>query len=78
MKTAVCTGNMGFVGTHLTKELEKQGKKVVGFDRKLGHELLDYEYLRNFLDIVRPSEIYHLPAQAYVPESIESPRRTFE
>ena len=78
MTNVVVTGGLGFVGQHLITALEKRGDKVFCFDRKLNHELLDYENIRNFLDIARPAEIYHLAAQAYVPESIDSPIRAFE
>jgi GDP-4-dehydro-6-deoxy-D-mannose reductase len=34
--------------------------------------------VRNALDVERPDAIFHLAAQAYVPESFANPKRTFE
>lgn len=43
-----------------------------------GQDLRDYEQLRNYIDKIRPDYIYHLAAQAFVPESFTSPQRAFE
>lgn len=75
---ALVTGSEGFVGQHLVKELESQGHQVVGFNLRDGYNILNYETVRNTLDIHRPDAIFHLAAQAYVPESFANPRRTFE
>lgn len=71
------TGSKGFVGRHLVKLLEEQGNEVHGFNLRDGQNLLNYESVRNTLDIIRPDRIYHLAAQAYVPESFSNPSRTF-
>src|SRR3990167_9901946 len=60
---------------HLSHALESDH---VAFDHQNGHDLLNYEQLRNFLDIERPTHIFHLAAQAYVPESFLNPKRAFE
>lgn len=75
---ALITGSTGFVGQHLVQELTKQGWEVYGFNLRDGQDLLNYETVRNFLDINRPDVIFHLAAQAYVPESFANPVRTFE
>lgn len=78
MRKALVTGGSGFVGNFLVDELEKQGWEVNTFDRSFGDNILDYEMVRNELDLYRPDAIFHLAAQAYVPESFVNPRRTFE
>lgn len=72
------TGSAGFVGGHLKNLLESQGHEVYGFNLRDGQNLLNYETVRNTLDVVRPDRIYHLAAQAYVPESFTNPMRTFQ
>jgi len=74
MNKALVTGAHGFVGRHLTKWLEAQGYEVTANSV----DIRDYESLRNQLDRLRPTHIFHLAAQAYVPESFASPARTFE
>lgn len=75
---AIISGSEGFVGKHLTQHLKELGWEVKGFDKAFGHDLLNYEQLRDALDIERPDAIFHLAAQAYVPESFQNPKRTFE
>lgn len=75
---ALITGSAGFVGLHLRDLLQQEGAETVGFNLREGDDLRDYEYVRNFLDIVRPTHIFHLAGQAYVPESFVNPNRTFE
>lgn len=70
------TGSSGFVGHHLIKVLA--GHEIFHYNLRDGNDLRDYERLRNSLDVIRPDYIYHLAAQAYVPESIANPKRTFE
>lgn len=72
------TGSKGFVGSHLKELLIKQEHRVLDFNLRDGLNLLNYETVRNYLDIYRPDRIYHLAAQAYVPESFANPKRTFE
>lgn len=75
---ALVTGSKGFVGQYLVAELIEQGWEVVGFNMRDGQNIMSYEQVRNTLDIVRPDVIFHLAAQAYVPESFDNPQRTFE
>jgi GDP-4-dehydro-6-deoxy-D-mannose reductase len=75
---ALITGSEGFVGLHLYKLLKDKEYEVWGFDKKDGFDLLNYEDIRLILDEFRPDEIYHLAAQAYVPESFTSPNRTVD
>lgn len=78
MRRAIVTGSEGFVGQHLTKQLLSEGWEVKGFNLRNGQNILDYEFVRNALDVERPDAIFHLAAQAYVPESFTNPARTFE
>ncbi len=78
MKTALVIGSKGFVGQHLVTHLQEQGIDVAHFNLRDGQNILDYEFVRNTLDVLRPNYIFHLAAQAFVPESFTNPRRTFE
>ncbi len=71
------TGLDGFVGQYLEKELHKRKDQIFCFDLKCNKDIRDYEQLRNALDKIRPDEIYHLAALAYVPESIYNPQKAF-
>lgn len=77
MRKALVTGSTGFVGRHLVEELYAQGWSVEQFNLRDGQDILDYEMVRLALDVLRPDAIFHLAAQAYVPESFTSPQRTF-
>lgn len=78
MPKALITGSKGFVGQHLARLLLEDGWEVEGFNLRDGQDIRDYEFVRNALDISRPTHIFHLAAQAYVPESIANPQRSFE
>lgn len=78
MRKALVIGSEGFVGRHLGKELLDQGWEAKGFNLRNGQDILNYEQVRNVLDVERPDAIFHLAAQAYVPESFANPKRTFE
>lgn len=75
---AVITGSEGFVGQYLKQHLESMGVEVIGFNLRDGEDLRIFEQVRNFLDIHRPTHIFHLAAQAFVAESFSNPQRTFE
>lgn len=74
---AVVFGSRGFVGQYLTEHLLDEGVEVEGFNLRDGQDIRDFEFVRNALDISRPDYIFHLAAQAFVPESLTNPHRTF-
>lgn len=78
MKTALVTGSRGFVGQHLVAHLRDEGIDVAEFNLRDGQNILDYELVRNTLDVLRPNYIFHLAAQAFVPESLTNPYRAFQ
>lgn len=78
MRKALVIGSEGFVGRHLGQYLIDHDWDAIGFNLRTGQDILDYEQVRNTLDVERPDVIFHLAAQAYVPESFANPRRTFE
>lgn len=78
MRKALVTGAGGFVGQHLVKHLNELGWEVKSFDMRDGQNIMEYEFVRNALDVERPDAIFHLAAQAYVPESFQNPIRAFE
>lgn len=75
MTIALITGMRGFVGTHLAKALHDKGLTVAGFDILDGQDIRNYEQLRLNIEKLNPDYIYHLAAQAYVPETSTNPRR---
>lgn len=74
-RTALITGGAGFVGRHLYGLLRDHGWRVVTYDLVDGDDIRDYERLRACIDRVQPDAIWHLAAQAYVPEAGTDPRR---
>lgn len=69
-KTNVVTGNVGFIGSHLTQELNKRGEKVIGYDNfrhgsiaiknatDIKHPLLQQE-VGDILDFNHVKEVIH-------------------
>lgn len=78
MKKALITGSSGFVGTHLAAYLKEEGWDLYGLNLRDGQDLRNFETVRNAIDIIRPTHIFHLAALAYVPESFANPVRAFE
>jgi GDP-4-dehydro-6-deoxy-D-mannose reductase len=83
MLKVLITGSNGFVGQHLVRELENsvspKGMYVVTeFDLAFEQDIRDFEQIRTKVDEVQPDLIFHLAAQAFVPESTMNPKRGFE
>lgn len=93
MKSLI-TGITGFVGSHLAEYLLAQREEVFGtyrwrspleninrfFDKvKLDEcDLRDLSSVIKVLEKVKPTHIYHLAAQSYVPASFAEPKETME
>ena len=83
MLKVLITGGNGFVGRHLQNYLrdtvgEKGQYTISIFDLSLGDDVRNFESIRTRIDQFQPDYIFHLAAQAYVPESTMNPRRGFE
>lgn len=48
MPKTIITGSSGLIGTEVTKYLRKQGHKVIPCDFKLGHDLNDEKFVKEF------------------------------
>lgn len=75
---ALVTGGDGFVGQHLRAHLASQAVTSTVFDIRRGDDLRDYEQIRAAVEQAEPDYIFHLAAQADVPEGTLDPRRALE
>jgi GDP-4-dehydro-6-deoxy-D-mannose reductase len=82
---ALITGASGFVGRHLVAALRRRGDEVLacGGPHDDGEEyfpidLADPSSLTAALAAARPSVVFHLAAQSFVPSSLSSPVETLE
>lgn len=78
MPVTLVTGSEGFVGPYLVNLLLEEGYEVFGMDLRSGEDIRDYERVRTTIDQIRPDYIFHLAAQAYVPEGITDVRRCLD
>ncbi len=91
MTKILITGISGFVGSHLanhilqTQSAELHGTILVGTPRldtpNIHYHFLDLRdalQVEQLIDEIRPDHIYHLAAQAFVPQSFEAPWGTLE
>ena len=74
------TGRTGFVGTHLEREIAGKptdaAEKIVGPTEFV--DLLDRTALREAVRACRPNAAIHLAGKAFVPDSFNNPRATFD
>jgi len=76
MRSALITGHLGFVGRHLSEYLADTLKvETWGYSLTHGQDVRDYESLRLAVERSDPDWVFHLAAQAYVPESTTDPHR---
>jgi len=79
------TGGNGFVGRHLCAELRGRGCEVVSAARSLDGpgvdvplELSDAANVRGVVERARPDVVFHLAAQAFVPQATREPLDTYD
>lgn len=81
---ALVTGASGFVGHYLTDALRAGGWDVVACGgphdggEMLPIDLRDTLSIRAALDIAQPDVVFHLAAQTFVPDSLQTPLDTYE
>ncbi len=82
---ALVTGASGFVGGFLVEALRREGAEVLpcGGPREARGEqfaidLADARTLRAALDEIRPTVVFHLAAQTFVPDALRAPLETYE
>jgi GDP-4-dehydro-6-deoxy-D-mannose reductase len=81
---ALVTGASGFVGRHLVAALRRDGADVVACGgphdsaEYVRIDVSDMQSLRRALESARPDVVFHLAAQTFVPESLESPLEIYE
>jgi GDP-4-dehydro-6-deoxy-D-mannose reductase len=82
---ALVTGASGFVGRYLVAELRRSGAEVLacggprdGDDDYFALDLGDIETMRAALERGRPTVVFHLAAQTFVPASLTAPMETYE
>jgi GDP-4-dehydro-6-deoxy-D-mannose reductase len=82
---ALVTGAKGFVGRYLLDALRAEGAHTFAcggpndrdeYDRTI--DVRDERTLQNALETFRPTVIFHLAAQTFVPESVRAPIETYE
>jgi GDP-4-dehydro-6-deoxy-D-mannose reductase len=79
---ALVTGATGFVGQYLVERLSSGDSEVfaAGGPRDRSHcpiDLLDLDTLHAAFDLAQPGVVYHLAAQAFVPQSLQAPAETY-
>jgi len=82
---ALVTGANGFVGRYLVDALQRTGAEVLGCagPRDDGGpwfpiDLSQAQTLSRALDAARPTVVFHLAAQTFVPDSLAAPIETYE
>lgn len=76
-RAALVTGSAGFMGRALTGELERRGVEVSECDLALGHDLNDPRTLERLPASGGPEIVFHLAAQASVPQGWRDPAGTY-
>ena len=80
-KRILVTGASGFVGSHLTDELKREGAEVLAVDvhGKNPIDIRDGQKIRDLgSGIGKLDLVYHLAALMFVPYSFENPREIYD
>jgi len=82
---ALVTGGNGFVGKHLVRALRERGAEVIvagrshdGSDVDIPLDLSDDANLLGVVELAQAEVVYHLAAQAFIPEATRAPLATYE
>ncbi len=82
---ALVTGGNGFVGRYLAADLREHGHEVVmagratdGGEIDVPLEIGDLDNVRGVVEIARADVVFHLAAQAFVPQAIREPLATYD
>ena len=82
---ALVTGGNGFVGGYLVAELRHRGidtfvagHTLDGLDVDAPLDLSDTDNVRGVVELARPDVVFHLAAQAFVPEATAHPMATYD
>ncbi len=80
---ALVTGATGFVGTYLTNALQARGDEVFACGGPHDADVFpldvaDASTIRAALDLARPDVVFHLAAQTFVPDSLQTPQATYD
>lgn len=90
MSNILITGGQGFIGSHLSKELVKQGNRVISIDNNwrgkhkvhgvinIKGSVLDYNLMNELVIVYNIDKIVHLAAVAGIFSTTTNPVDTFE
>ncbi|MCX6816819.1 MAG: UDP-glucose 4-epimerase GalE [Candidatus Beckwithbacteria bacterium] len=72
------TGGKGYIGSITASALEKNGQKVVIFDKKDGQDIQDINKLKQLLATEKIEAVMHFAAYIEMGESMTNPQKYFE
>lgn len=73
---ALLTGDTGFIGSNMRKFLLEKNIEVIGFSRRKGYNILDFDNLHN--EAKKCDIVFHFAAEAKPGESVLNPIHTIE